>query len=117
MNTASDHYVFYDRPSLGKINPSDCVDMPCDAKKKALIIDEDGSVSGNGEPTTIIPDAGYQWDGDRRYGTGDYRIPSAMITHPNGSKIEYSAKMPNKGIVRCRTKNVGKLSRGGTGFW
>ena len=38
--------AYYDNPSLKKINPSDCVDMPCDAKKKALIIDTDGSLTG-----------------------------------------------------------------------
>ena len=101
VNVSEDHYVFWDRPSLGKVNPSDCVDFPCDAKKKALIIDEDGSVSGNdGVPTTIIPDAAYQWDGDRRYGTGYYRVPSPMVTNIDGSKIPYEDKMPNKGIVR-----------------
>ena len=99
VNTIPDHIMFYDRPSLGKVNPADCVDMTCDAKKKALIIDEDGSLSGNGVPTTIIPDAAFEWDGDKRYGLGDYRIPVAMVTHPNGSKIEYEDKMPYKGIV------------------
>ena len=44
INVASTAY--YDNPSLKKINPSDCVDMPCDAKKKALIIDTDGSLTG-----------------------------------------------------------------------
>ena len=33
-------------PRLGLINPSDCVDMPCDARKKVLITDMDGSVLG-----------------------------------------------------------------------
>ena len=29
-----------------KVNPSDCVDMECDAKKKVLIKDLDGSFLG-----------------------------------------------------------------------
>ena len=37
INVAMSHAIFYDKPSLGKINPADCVDMPCDAKKKTLI--------------------------------------------------------------------------------
>ena len=45
VNVASSHSIFYDYPSLGKINPADCVDMPCDAKKKILIIDTDGTLS------------------------------------------------------------------------
>ena len=39
LDVASDAILHYDRPSLGKINPADCVDMPCDAKKKAIIYD------------------------------------------------------------------------------
>ena len=30
-----------------KINPADCVDMECDAKKKVIIKDEDGSFLGS----------------------------------------------------------------------
>ena len=33
-------------PLFGLVNPSDCVDMPCDARKKILIVDEDGSTFG-----------------------------------------------------------------------
>ena len=46
INVEMSHQVFYDNPSLGKVNPADCVDMPCDAKKKTLIIDNDGTLSG-----------------------------------------------------------------------
>ena len=37
-----------------KINPSDCVDMECDAHKNVLIKDTDGSLLGS--PGSIIPD-------------------------------------------------------------
>ena len=33
-------------PKLGFVNSADCVDMPCDAKKKVIITDTDGSVFG-----------------------------------------------------------------------
>lgn len=33
-------------PQLAFVNSADCVDMPCDAKKKVLITDTDGSVFG-----------------------------------------------------------------------
>lgn len=56
-----------------KINPSDCVDMDCDALKKALVVDTDGSLLG--VPGSVLPNAGFEWDGDSRRGIGDYRIP------------------------------------------
>ena len=33
-------------PSIGFVNSADCVDMPCDAKKKVLITDLDGTTLG-----------------------------------------------------------------------
>lgn len=42
-----------------KINLSDCVDMECDGFKNAIIIDEDGSLLGSGNPGTVIPQVGY----------------------------------------------------------
>ena len=92
--------LYYDRPALGKIDPSNCVDMPCEAKKKAIIYDLDGSVAADGKVGTIVPDAEFQWDLDRRYGTGDYRIPLTMVTDVNGAKLDAPA---NKGIVRDGT--------------
>lgn len=92
--------VFFDNPSLGKINPSDCVDMPCDAKKKALIIDTDGSLTGAGSPSTVVPDNSFEWDGDKSYGQGYYRVPKTMITDVDGNKIPYADNMPNLGIVQ-----------------
>lgn len=100
INVATDHAVFFDNPSLGKINPSDCVDMPCDAKKKALIMDTDGSLTGSGVYSTVIPDNSFQWDGDRSYGQGYYRVPKTMITDVDGNKIPFSDVMPNVGIVQ-----------------
>ena len=43
------------------VNPSDCVDMDCDAHKKVIIQDVDGSLLGS--PGTVIPDSAFEWDG------------------------------------------------------
>lgn len=34
------------RPNLGRVNPSDCVDMDCDGHKKVIITDTDGTFLG-----------------------------------------------------------------------
>ena len=100
IDTDSAHILLMNRPSLGKVNPSDCVDMPCDGKKKAMIYDLDGSVAADGNPGTIIPFAEWNWDQDRRYGTGDYRLPNSLTTDTDGNKVDVSTFAPNKGIVR-----------------
>ena len=82
------------------MNPSDCVDFPCDAKRKALILDVDGSVTMNGIASTIIPDNSFQWEGDKSYGLGYYRVPKAMVTTIDGDRIPYATAMPNLGIVQ-----------------
>ena len=43
---SSSSFLTLSNPILGMINSADCVDMPCDAKKKVLITDMDGSVLG-----------------------------------------------------------------------
>jgi len=44
---------------FSKINPADCVDMECDAKKKVIIKDEDGSFLGG--VGTVLPDVSLEW--------------------------------------------------------
>ena len=78
--------------SYSKINPSDCLDMSCDAKKKALVKDMEGSYLG-AKGMSVIAQSEYEWDGDERYGTGNYRVPTAMVSDP--SEIDVIA--PNKG--------------------
>ncbi|XP_022094388.1 fibrocystin-L-like [Acanthaster planci] len=95
---AEERKIFIHHPSLGKVNPSDCVDMDCDGMKKAMIRDMDGSLLGS--PGTIIPQSEFEWDGDPRRGLGDYRIPKAMLTRLDGSRIPIDEKAPNKGIYR-----------------
>ena len=55
-----------------------------------------------GAAGTVIDDAAYQWDGDARYGYGDYRIPKYMLTFPNASRMDPPA---NKGIVHAPCHN------------
>ena len=60
--------------------------MSCDAKKKLLIKDTDGSFFDT--PSSYIPESEYEYNGDKRHGFGDYRIPKTMQTFPgNGSRI------------------------------
>ena len=67
--------------------------------KKALIVDQDGTLMGQ-SGGTIIPDSAYEWDGNPKNGLGYYRVPKAMVTATNGDKISYASKMPNTGIFR-----------------
>uniref|UniRef100_A0A672GVH9 Polycystic kidney and hepatic disease 1 (autosomal recessive)-like 1 n=1 Tax=Salarias fasciatus TaxID=181472 RepID=A0A672GVH9_SALFA len=90
--------VFIHRPDLGKVNPADCVDMDCDAKKKTLLKDLDGSFLG--AVGAVVPQSEFEWDGDPRRGLGDYRIPKVMLTALNGSRIPVSQIAPNKGVIR-----------------
>ena len=79
------------------VNPSDCVDMVCDAKRKSLLRDMDGSFLGNSG--SVIPEAEYEWNGNSQFGIGDYRIPKVMLTFPNGSRIPVTEKAPYKGLL------------------
>lgn len=76
--------VSFDVPTLMWVNPSDCVDMDCDARRQLLIRDLDGSLTGqiNG---TIISKAEFEWDGDKRFGLGN--IPFMMSAHFHISHI------------------------------
>ena len=78
------------------INPSDCVDMDCDGLKKVMIKDLDGSFVG--QKGAVISQSEYEWDGDRRRGLGDYRIPKEMLTAPDGTRLNVSVIAPNKGM-------------------
>lgn len=69
--------------------------MDCDAKKKTLLNDLDGSLLGT--VGSVIPQSEFEWDGDPRRGLGDYRIPKVMLTFPNGSRIPVNQIAPDKG--------------------
>lgn len=92
--------VFMPMPNLNRVNPSDCVDMDCDGFKAVILRDSDGSFTETDTFQTIISKAEFEWDGDPRRGIGDYRIPTALLTEPDGSQVDADALYPNKGIVR-----------------
>lgn len=82
--------------------------MECDAKKKTMLKDVDGSFLG--AVGAVVPQSEYEWDGDPRRGLGDYRIPSVMVSYPNGSRIPVEQIAPNKGYT-CKPsgKKVTKM--------
>lgn len=86
--------VFFHRPNVGLINPSDCVDMDCDGLKKNLITDEDGSFLG--KPGAVIAQSEFEW-GSQQRGLGEFRIPKEMLA---GSMIEPKLVYNIPGIVR-----------------
>ncbi|XP_044027924.1 LOW QUALITY PROTEIN: PKHD1 like 1, tandem duplicate 1 [Siniperca chuatsi] len=98
IDSTEEAKVFIHRPDLGKVNPSDCVDMDCDAKKKSLLKDVDGSFLG--AVGAVVPQSEYEWGGDPRRGLGDYRIPKVMLTFLNGSRIPVNQIAPHKGVIR-----------------
>ena len=72
--------------------------MDCDGLKKVLIIDLDGTFLETGTPGHILAESEWEWDGeDAIRGLGDYRIPTAMLTNLDGSRIDVADKCPNKG--------------------
>ena len=95
----NDQKIKLQRPSLGQVNPKVCVDLTCDKHRRTLYIDEDGSITGiRGSSITGYTD--FQYNGDKRYGLGDYRLPKAMFTRLDGSRIPYEELVPNKGHHR-----------------
>ena len=100
INVAESSRIWMDRPITKLVTNEHCVDMHCDGLKKALLVDNDGAVIGNGQAGTIVADAAYEWEGNPRVGLGYYRVPLSMVTEVNGDKIEYKDKLPQQGIVR-----------------
>uniref|UniRef100_A0A3B5MVU8 G8 domain-containing protein n=1 Tax=Xiphophorus couchianus TaxID=32473 RepID=A0A3B5MVU8_9TELE len=98
LDSTEDARVFIHRPDVSKANPADCVDMDCDAKKKSLLKDLDGSFLG--AVGSVVPQSEFEWGGDPRRGLGDYRIPKVMLTFLNGSRIPVVQVAPRKGVIR-----------------
>ena len=94
--------LYYNRmPKLSSVNPSDCVDLDCDAQKHILIKDVDGSLLNHGADGSIISQAEFQWGGDPRRGLGDFRVPTVLKADPSdGTPIPVDDLFPLKGIVR-----------------
>ncbi|KAG9478621.1 hypothetical protein GDO78_012332 [Eleutherodactylus coqui] len=85
LDSSEDQKVFIHRPDVSK----------------TLLKDLDGSFLG--KIGAVVPQSEYQWDGDARYGLGDYRIPKVMFTDLNGNRIPVSQVATNKGIIRDNT--------------
>uniref|UniRef100_A0A3P9PH58 PKHD1 like 1, tandem duplicate 2 n=1 Tax=Poecilia reticulata TaxID=8081 RepID=A0A3P9PH58_POERE len=96
LDSAEDNRVFIHRPDVSKANPADCVDMDCDAKKKSLLTDLDGSFLG--AAGSVVPQSEFEWGGDPRRGLGDHRLPKVMLTFLNGSRIPVEQVAPRKVI-------------------
>ncbi|XP_048585401.1 fibrocystin-L isoform X2 [Nematostella vectensis] len=99
-----DSLVYFNVPNVKLVNPSDCVDMDCDGMKEVLISDLDGSLTGL-KTGSIISKAEFEWNGEPRRGLGDYRIPTPMLTSPDGSKLDPAKLAPHHGIVRGTRTN------------
>ena len=69
--------------------------MDCDALKKNLLDDLDGSFLGS--PGSIISQSEFEWDGDARRGLGDYRIPKSLLTDLDGNRIPVDDIAQHKG--------------------
>ena len=105
-NCDNNSKLFVHEPALNRVNPSDCVDMDCDGMKSVLFRDIDGSFTETGEFSTMVSMAEFEWDGDRRRGLGDYRIPKTMISDANGMPIDVDTLYPAKGIVRGQSYDM-----------
>ncbi|KAM7384668.1 hypothetical protein PAMA_011835 [Pampus argenteus] len=98
IDSTEEAKVFIHRADVGLVDPSNCVDMECDAKKKSMLKDLDGSFLG--KVGAVVPHSEFAWGGDPSRGLGDYRIPSVMLTFLNGSRIPVNQIAPNKGVIR-----------------
>lgn len=100
FNVAEESKVFIHRPNLGKINPTDCVDMDCDGLKKNLLNDLDGSFLGL--VSSVISQSEWEW-GNQQRGLGDFRIPAVVMANPDGSLKRINEVYDFQGIVRDET--------------
>lgn len=97
--------LFVRMPNLGRVNPSDCVDMDCDGFKQMLIKDIGGSFTETGSDQSLVTFAEFEWNGDMRRGVGDFRIPKTMLTRSDGSRIPIDDIYPRQGIPRSSSFN------------
>ena len=99
----ADGKLFVRMPNIGRVNPSDCVDMDCDGFKQVLIKDIGGTFTETNSDRSIISFAEFEWDGNMNRGVGDFRIPKTMLTRPDGSRIPVDDIYPRQGIPRSLT--------------
>lgn len=65
--------------SLSKVDPSDCVDMDCDGRRKIIIEDHDNSFFKKSEPTTLISKSEVEWSGDGYTGNTKYGLGKLLL--------------------------------------
>ena len=67
--------------SLSKVDPSDCVDMDCDGRRKVVITDKDNTFFKKSKPTTLISKSEAEWSGDGYNGNTKYGLgePSSYM--------------------------------------
>ena len=78
--------------------------MDCDALKKLLFKDLDGSFLGH--VGSVISESEFEWDDNPARGLGDYRIPKEMVTELDGTRIPYEEIAPNKGTSGIIWKRI-----------
>lgn len=71
--------------------------MDCDARRKMIITDVDGSFFGQ-SMTTVVSQSEFGWGGAAVWGLGDFRIPKTMLTDSDGNRIQVQDNYPKKGI-------------------
>ena len=64
--------IFHHPMTTRWINPSDCVDMDCDARRKVLLTNNDGTFFGE-VSVSAISQSEFGWGGDRKWGLSKYR--------------------------------------------
>ena len=77
------YQVHHPLPTTRWINPSDCVDMDCDARRKVVFTDIDGKIFGKAGTSVISKSefgwSGDGWDGDRKWGLGNVPLHSFLF--------------------------------------
>eukprot|EP00058_Branchiostoma_floridae_P026715 XP_002612206.1 hypothetical protein BRAFLDRAFT_108902 [Branchiostoma floridae] len=92
VDVDENNIAFIGRPSLGKINPADCVDMECDGKKETFIKDRDGTFLPSGVPGALIPQAEWEWD------EKDYLIHFSGVS-PQNLRLQLLNTAPDRSMV------------------
>eukprot|EP00735_Rhodelphis_limneticus_P009645 TRINITY_DN2840_c1_g2::TRINITY_DN2840_c1_g2_i1::g.6132::m.6132 TRINITY_DN2840_c1_g2::TRINITY_DN2840_c1_g2_i1::g.6132 ORF type:complete len:2077 (-),score=567.85,sp/Q86WI1/PKHL1_HUMAN/31.35/0.0,sp/Q86WI1/PKHL1_HUMAN/29.80/3e-30,G8/PF10162.4/8.7e-26,Beta_helix/PF13229.1/3.9,Beta_helix/PF13229.1/2.6,Beta_helix/PF13229.1/0.35,DUF1049/PF06305.6/0.19 TRINITY_DN2840_c1_g2_i1:1087-7215(-) len=92
LNVSVDVIAYMFDPDPDWVNLADCIDMDCDGPKHVIIVDTDGSLLGNGSGASIVPFAELRFN--------ETRIPNAMVTNTDGTRIPYSDVVFGKGIIK-----------------
>ena len=72
--------------------------MDCDGLKKVIITDKDGYYFGS--MGTATSESEWEWNGDRRRGLGDYRIPKEALADAKGRLRNISDVYKYRGTIR-----------------